>query len=59
MKNVNVSWTDLLLQVVLVSLQRRVQLQAPKLLIVAMFVQCLINQMCHTQKLKFCKNEVD
>jgi len=38
MKNGKVSWTDLLLQVVLVSLQRRLQLQAPKLLIVAMFV---------------------
>jgi len=38
MKNVKVSWTDLLLQVALVSLQRRLQLQAPKLSIVAMFV---------------------
>jgi len=38
MKNVKVSWTDLLLQVVLMSLQRRLQLQALKLLIVAMFV---------------------
>jgi len=33
-----VDWTDLLSQVVLVSLERRVQLQAPKLLIVAMSV---------------------
>jgi len=38
MENVKVSWTDLLLQVVLASLQRRMQLQAPKLLIVAIFV---------------------
>jgi len=38
MKNVKVSWTDLLLQLALVSLQRRVQFQALKLLIVAMFV---------------------
>jgi len=36
MKNVTVSWTVLLLYLmVLVSLQRRVPLQAPKLLIVA------------------------
>jgi len=38
MKNVKVSWTDLLLQVVQVSLERRVELQTPTLLIVAMFV---------------------
>jgi len=37
-KNVKVSWTDLLYHLVLVSLQRRVQLQAPKLLTVAMSV---------------------
>jgi len=38
-ENVKVSWTDLLLlQVVPVSLQSRVHLQAPKLLIVAMSV---------------------
>jgi len=37
MKNVKDFWTDLLLkQVVLLSLQRRVQIQAPKLLIEAM-----------------------
>jgi len=42
MKNVKVSWTHLLLllQVVLVSPQWRVQLQAPELLIAAMSVHC-------------------
>jgi len=60
MKNAKVSWTDLLLQrLELMILQRRVQLQAPKLLIVAMSVQCITSLMCHTQNLKFCKNKVD
>jgi len=63
MKNVGltVSWTDfLMLQVVLASLQRRVQLQVTSIQIVNSNYVCLVhNQMCHTQKRKFCTNEVD
>ena len=49
MKNVIVSWKDLLLYlVVLVNPQRRVQLQAPKLLIVVVPVNCICR--CAIQK---------
>jgi len=47
MKNVKVSWTDLFLQVVLVSLQRGLQLQAPKLSIVTEYVSCIIRCAIH------------
>jgi len=58
MKNLKVSWTDLLLQVVLVSLEE--DSAASSTQVVNSSYVCLVhNQMCHTQKLQFCKNEVD
>jgi len=58
MKNLKVSWTDLLLQVVLVSLEE--DSAASSTQVVNSSHVCLVhNQMCHTQKLQFCKNEVD
>ena len=54
MKNVKFFWTDLLLQqVVLVSLQRRVQVHTQ---VVSSSYVCLVhNQMCHTQNSSFVK----
>ena len=61
MKNIKVSWTDLLLQqLVLVTGEPTQERAASSTQVVNSGYVCLVHkQMCHTQKLNFCKNEVD